>query len=669
MADDALNNMDKHLNNIRDKLTEIQQNAQKDRQEVTREKEQKLKQQNIYNREQNKKSIQEVLKDHSDKLIDSINDISQKRITQMEKINDIVNNSEYKNKISDTEKIDYTNKFNSIIDVLRDIDTQIIEDIEYRRKLVDLKYNYYNKKLGLIDLEKKSNQRIINKFKLPEGRREETFFKEDKTKKRTRQSKTGKKLQNITDTFDQQGLMGMLGLGGTGVISTALLGIGGVLSTLYGLGSDTKFKGISKFFGKYSIKGVLKTIKTFFGKTMNIFKKMMPKNINKYFDDMTKFINKLNPFKQLSNMVSKFLKSSVSAGGKAISKALGKIGSKKLLGLTESIGSKIMKSIGKRSLGAIPFIGSLFNIGFGIDRLQQGDLIGGVLEFASGIADFIPVPGFRLVGIGLDAFLAIRDIKKGGVKESGQQIKEFFGKGKDVISNMIDKVGDFIGNIFSIDFLKNVPVLGDVITIYNSLNDMISGNIEGGLNTLKKHSPAFMMAYEITTGLNDIMNQENNQENMERKKINMTKVSTNIKENIKDKIFDNPLFNSIENIHDSFEMISKGNIDEGLIKLSKEAGIHGSFIGESIQSIFNLENKNNQKNKLATPTPYTQNSLSSKDKKDKNTSFLDKLDELNTTMKETNKNIKEQKEESEKQTNILSRKTNDENDSFPLNPF
>jgi|MDSZ01.2.fsa_nt_gb hypothetical protein len=85
---------------------------------------------------------------------------------------------------------------------------------------------------------------------------------------------------------------------------------------------------------------------------------------------------------------------------------------------------KILKKNGIKSIGdakgllkklggkAIPIIGGIVNLLFAYDRLAQGDLIGGILEGASGVLDlsgafgFVPGPG---ISLGIDAYMFARD--------------------------------------------------------------------------------------------------------------------------------------------------------------------------------------------------------------------------------------------------------------------
>ena len=90
------------------------------------------------------------------------------------------------------------------------------------------------------------------------------------------------------------------------------------------------------------------------------------------------------------------------AGAKAMNKGLQKTGVK-------IAGKGLAKGLGKAALKKIPGVGLIAGLGFGVERLLQGDLLGAGLELASGAAS--TVPGLGTAGsIGIDAALAARDM-------------------------------------------------------------------------------------------------------------------------------------------------------------------------------------------------------------------------------------------------------------------
>lgn len=89
-------------------------------------------------------------------------------------------------------------------------------------------------------------------------------------------------------------------------------------------------------------------------------------------------------------------------GAKAMNKGLQKTGVK-------IAGKGLAKGLGKAALKKVPGVGLIAGLGFGVERLLQGDLLGAGLELASGAAS--TVPGLGTAGsIGIDAALAARDM-------------------------------------------------------------------------------------------------------------------------------------------------------------------------------------------------------------------------------------------------------------------
>ncbi len=108
------------------------------------------------------------------------------------------------------------------------------------------------------------------------------------------------------------------------------------------------------------------------------------------------------------------LKGAEKFGGKEALKLGGK-GALKLGGKEAAkIGSKgLAKGLAKK----IPGIGLIAGLGFGIDRLMDGDFLGAGGEVLSGLVSLVPVLG-TAASIGIDAALVARDISKAGDEET-----------------------------------------------------------------------------------------------------------------------------------------------------------------------------------------------------------------------------------------------------------
>lgn len=78
---------------------------------------------------------------------------------------------------------------------------------------------------------------------------------------------------------------------------------------------------------------------------------------------------------------------------------------------TKTVAKSVGKGIGKSLLKKIPGISLLAGGAFAVDRLMDGDVLGALGEFASGLAGTIPFFGTAL-STGIDAGLMVRDITK-----------------------------------------------------------------------------------------------------------------------------------------------------------------------------------------------------------------------------------------------------------------
>lgn len=108
-----------------------------------------------------------------------------------------------------------------------------------------------------------------------------------------------------------------------------------------------------------------------------------------------------------------------------------------------------LKGIAKR----IPFIGALISFKDAYERIQKGDITGGLISIGSGIATFFPGIG-TAIAIGLDVLNAFLDRKTEGGKTSklgaiGDMFAPLYNKIKDFVLGTVN----FIINTF--DYIKN----------------------------------------------------------------------------------------------------------------------------------------------------------------------------------------------------------------------
>ena len=220
--------------------------------------------------------------------------------------------------------------------------------------------------------------------------------------------------------WGEGGLLSLLGPGLLGVLKGALMAgggiallLGGVAALVTGLQTDGPFKGLLKIFSKVGIMGGLK---------------LLEKGALTFIKNMKSLVNA--PVNLLKTAY-KGLRSIFGKGiAKTITTAIGKSA-----GLFTKMASGLLKFLAPL-LRRIPLVGTVISLGFAYTRFKKGDIIGGVIDVLSGIANaFAVVPGFGLIGsgiaLGLDVLNAFLDYKAGGSsaeasKKKGGLIGDFF---------------------------------------------------------------------------------------------------------------------------------------------------------------------------------------------------------------------------------------------------
>jgi len=255
------------------------------------------------------------------------------------------------------------------------------------------------------------------------------------------------------------------------LIGPALLILGGIAALVTGIMSDGPLKGLLNILSKGGIIGGIKLFQKMAGKQLakftGLFAKIMPKNL---FGSVIKMAKGF-----LGNITKFFLK--------PFAKIAGKGGAKGLFGIIGKLFGKILKPLLKR----IPGIGSLISWGFAISRFKKGDIVGGLIDVASGIATLFPGIGTG-ISIGLDVLNAFLDVKKGKedkVKPGGAPggIGSFFGKIKDKIMNNypIKNLVQFytgVGKVLTGDFKEGFTQMAFALPFMKPLADFIFGKTD-----------------------------------------------------------------------------------------------------------------------------------------------------------------------------------------------
>lgn len=239
----------------------------------------------------------------------------------------------------------------------------------------------------------------------------------------------------------------MLGYAGLGLIA------GGLMTGISGLFDSGPFKGLKKIIARGAIK-VGTVLTKFTGKFILDHFASLAKLMGRHLDDFAKIFGK-----EALHLV------------------------KPVSGLLKGIGVKLSKAgakmFGKSAIKKIPLIGALFGLGFGISRFIAGDITGGLLEIASGVASIAPGPG-TMISIAIDSFLAYRDIKGGGAKELGK--KSTFSK------NWREKL---------LPMIEKIPMINALIKLPKALGAFSTGDWKTGLKELAFILPGLEPLYNF----------------------------------------------------------------------------------------------------------------------------------------------------------------------------
>lgn len=168
--------------------------------------------------------------------------------------------------------------------------------------------------------------------------------------------------------------------------------------------------------------------------------------------------------------------------GKLFGKSALQIAFKMIGGALAKIGVGIAKKI-----KFVPYVGALVSMAFGVKRIIEGDVVGGLFEFASALANFIPVVGWA-ISTGIDVFLAMRDLRGGGTKKLKNS------EGNKWLKNMFGIIGDWFKKVGAV--IYDLPIIGDLI---KAVQCFVKGDWKKGLWHLATTVPifnAFMWIFE-----------------------------------------------------------------------------------------------------------------------------------------------------------------------------
>jgi len=159
---------------------------------------------------------------------------------------------------------------------------------------------------------------------------------------------------------------------------------------------------------------------------------------------------------------------------KGLMKEVGKLGVDIFLPKVVNLASKLFPALAK-FLGPIakklPGIGFIINLGSAISRVIAGDVVGGLIDLASGMATFLGPLGLPL-SIGLGFLNAARDLS--GTTESTKKGDTTMDTGLTVL---VKTVAPFLAKIAS--KLKFFPIIGNILSIGLAFQSFKQGGIKG----------------------------------------------------------------------------------------------------------------------------------------------------------------------------------------------
>jgi len=349
---------------------------------------------------------------------------------------------------------------------------------------------------------------------------------------------------------DKGGGGGMAFLGGLALLA------GGIFALVKGLETDGPFKGLLKLVSRVGIQGGLKLMEkaaTTFLKNIKSFMKFPAK----IFGAIGKSVKGIFG-KAFSGLKGLFGGGVAKEGAVVLEKSAGK-------GVLKTIFGKVAGFLAK-SIKGVPVLGGIISMGFAISRFKQGDIVGGILDLLSALANSVnlAVPGLGTVlSYAIDALNMFLDVKAGGTPSGG-------GKGKGlIIMGYLKDFGKWIG-----EKVKDLPVIGPLV---DAIGLFSGGNYKEGFKRLGDCIPsidsilsAFGMDDDNAKATaSDIRSTVDSGFNFVTDGISM--MYDWMKENLSNIPFIGSLINSIE-------QFKQGNYKEGFISLAHAIPVVGMVL-------------------------------------------------------------------------------------------
>lgn len=264
---------------------------------------------------------------------------------------------------------------------------------------------------------------------------------------------------------------------------------GGSIATLIsGFFDEGPFKGLKKMLGTAGLSLGVKVAKMLKTAVVNVSKFLLHEassSASKIFKFLPGF--KIGEFlsKGLSTLfghvtggIVKSFTAIFSGAKGVISHFIPKIGGKGIFALLKNALTNILGK-GAKLLKFIPGLGTIISFGFAYSRFKSGDLVGGLLDMASGLAAIVPGIG-TAIAIGIDIFSTIRDIKKTPEEKSAQgaslkgMASMVYSKIKPVL-RYIPIIGAMIRGKEAYDYFKAGKIGKGLLSMVGSLSMIVPG--------------------------------------------------------------------------------------------------------------------------------------------------------------------------------------------------
>lgn len=229
----------------------------------------------------------------------------------------------------------------------------------------------------------------------------------------------------------------------------------------------------------------------------------------------------------------------------------------------------LSKTLGKGVLKKLPLIGTMLTLASAWEKFQQGDILSGTLDVASGIASLVPVAGIPLsIGIDLlNSFISTPENKENGVQRTGFSITTIAMKALGYFAK------------FGKPFFKRLPLIGTLLSFGSAWDRFKENNIVGGLLDVVSGVASLVpgVGTAISIGV-DILNSFLDSKDPETGKPRSVAVG-NFFKGIWEKFKTTGVFKAFFNLSDGLAKLVTGNLKDGMKDLSKLPYIGGMFSG------------------------------------------------------------------------------------------